>query len=399
MPFQPINFAAIEPIGSPFLRNLIGTLTSGYKAGQLPAQMERQKQKEELANAFQGLKVKEEPERFSSQMLTEKLNQDMQKLLNEEQPQKFGSEMSTAAIGRALHQANIDKIREELKLPFAGNIPPGSVGQALYVNMIKGKYGENSPEYQMAKQSYEADLSHTKATVDRQQQLVNSGMFRALNADDKRRVIAYAVGMGYTPDEAAKELSNGNTLQDLSERKGVNLSDVTPNYALTTASITNLANRKAFTNEITYLESKIAEPMSKVSRKFAGYSPVQLWGAISGKMTPDEQGKILAARALQPDIAALRTRAQQGQVGIEAIREFQDKALGNLKVMESTISPEAYLAMDKYLNQWINDASSIFNRSIEKGAALGNPPSKIESLEKKATKRFNRETGDFEVIR
>jgi len=398
MPFKPIDFANIEPQGNPFFRNLVENLSTGYKAGQLPQQMERQRQKEELANAMQKLLVEEQPQKFGEESQGRQLENALSKFKVQEEPQRFGSEMSTAAMGRALHQANIDKIKEELKLPFAGNIPPGAVGQALYTNMIKAKYGENSPEYKDARASYEADLAHTQATSDRQKQLINSGMFRALNADDKRRVVAYAVGMGYTPDAAAKELSNGETLETLATKKGVNLGDVTPNYALTTQSITNLANRQAFTKEITYLESKVAEPMSKVSRKFAGYSPVQLWGAISGKMSPDEQGKILAARALQPDIAALRTRAQQGQVGIEAIREFQDKALANLKVMESTVSPEAYLAMDKYLNQWINEASGIFNKSIQGGSGLGKPSENAETT-KKATKRFNRETGKFEVIK
>lgn len=400
MPFNPINFANIEPQGNPGLRDFLSNIMTGYQTAQIPSQLARQAEREKLANAMQSLLLQEQPQKFGEESQGRQLENALNQYKLQEEPEKFRSTMSTESVARALNQAHINKLKQEASLPFGGQLPSGSVGQALYVNMIKGKYGENSPEYKMAKDSYEADLAHTRATSDRQTQLINSGMFRALNADDKRRVIAYGAGMGYTPDEAAKELSNGKTLQDLADKKGVKLEDVTPNYALTTQSITNLANRKAFTNEITYLETKISEPMSKVSRKFAGYSPVQLAGAISGKMTPDEQGKILAARALQPDIAALRTRAQQGQVGIEAIREFQDKALGNLKILESTVSPEAYLAMDKYLNQWINEASDIFNKSIQSGAALGksSTPERSENTTK-ATKRFNRETGKFEVIK
>lgn len=84
MPFQPINFSNIEPQGHPFMRDFVDNLAAGYKAGQLPFAMERQRQKEELANAWQ-------------------------KLLNQEQPEKFSSEMQSAAIKRALDQATTNE--------------------------------------------------------------------------------------------------------------------------------------------------------------------------------------------------------------------------------------------------------------------------------------------------
>ena len=52
MAFNPINFANIAPQGNPFFRDLIENLATGYQAGQLPAQLERQRQKEEIANAL-----------------------------------------------------------------------------------------------------------------------------------------------------------------------------------------------------------------------------------------------------------------------------------------------------------------------------------------------------------
>ncbi len=109
MPFQPINFANIKPQGNPVFRDLVENLATGYQAGQLPQQLERQRKKEELANAMQTLLVEEQPQKFGEESQGRQLQNVFQTLLNKEQPQKFGSEMSSAAIARALQQANINR--------------------------------------------------------------------------------------------------------------------------------------------------------------------------------------------------------------------------------------------------------------------------------------------------
>lgn len=110
MPFQPINYANIAPIGSPFLRDFVETLTSGYKAGQLPSQLARQKEKEQLANAMQSLLVEEQPQKFSEESQERQLKNAFQSLLNQEQPQKFNSEMSSADVLRAFQRAQTGKL-------------------------------------------------------------------------------------------------------------------------------------------------------------------------------------------------------------------------------------------------------------------------------------------------
>lgn len=85
MPFQPINFAAIQPQGSPFSRDLVDNLMKGYQAGQMPYQMQRQAEQEQLANAFQKMK-------------------------NEQEPQKFQTEQQNAAAQRAYQEANTNRL-------------------------------------------------------------------------------------------------------------------------------------------------------------------------------------------------------------------------------------------------------------------------------------------------
>lgn len=396
MPFKPIDFANIQPQGNPFFRDLVENLSTGYKAGQLPQQLERQRQKEELANAMQKLLVEEQPQKFGEESQERQLHNSFQELLNKEQPQKFGSEMSTASMEQAFKQAEINQKNQEAKLPFGGKGVTGEIGQAIILNSLRNKYGENSQIYKDAKERYDVDVAHQRATTDRQVNLINSGQFRMLNADDKRRVIAYAASpeLGYTPDEAAKELSSGKTLQDLAAAKGVNLADVHPNYALTTPVITQSQTRNAFISEIGELQKDLIEPLAKVSRKVGGYSPKLLWGQISGKMSAEEQGQILAANALQPELAGLRARTLGAQnVGIELVREMEQKALADLKTVEGLVSPEAYRSMSYHINNYIERANGAFNRSLYKQSQLGGNATKTNESPKRP--RFNLSTGKY----
>lgn len=73
MPFQPIDFANIEPQGSPWMRDFVKNLSAGYEAGQMPAKMERQKQQEELANALAKFNYEKAPEKFKAEMTRDNL--------------------------------------------------------------------------------------------------------------------------------------------------------------------------------------------------------------------------------------------------------------------------------------------------------------------------------------
>src|SRR5277367_682432 len=79
MPFQPIDFSKIEPQGNPFFKDLVDNLSTGYKAGQLPAQLARQKEKEQLANALQQYLVEEQPEKFKSEQLSREAERAFQR--------------------------------------------------------------------------------------------------------------------------------------------------------------------------------------------------------------------------------------------------------------------------------------------------------------------------------
>lgn len=110
MPFQPIDFARIEPQGNPFLRDFVQNLAAGYKAGQLPQQLERQGEQERLANAMQSLLLQQQPQKFGEESQGRQLENAWRSILNRQQPQKFESEMENDAMQRAFQKAQTGKI-------------------------------------------------------------------------------------------------------------------------------------------------------------------------------------------------------------------------------------------------------------------------------------------------
>ena len=117
MPFQPMNFSNIAPLKSP-MADLVQTLAQGYQAGQLPATMERQKKREELANQLSGIQAK-----FAEPMAKANLN-----LLNSQ---------SQKAIADALKQRMVAQIFSRLGggSPQKGNtqqeIPQQEIPQSI----------------------------------------------------------------------------------------------------------------------------------------------------------------------------------------------------------------------------------------------------------------------------
>ena len=91
MPFQPINFANIEPQGNPGLRDFVANLAQGYKAGQLPQELARQSEKERLANMLQRFLVEEQPQKFSEESKGRQLENALNQYKVQQEPERFRS--------------------------------------------------------------------------------------------------------------------------------------------------------------------------------------------------------------------------------------------------------------------------------------------------------------------
>lgn len=114
MAFQPINFASIAPQGNSFMRNLVDNLAQGYQAGQMPAQLARQRQQQELANALKQLQVNEEPSRFKTAMEGADLGNALKRLQLQEEPQRFQSALGSQNLQNQLQKMRMQQLGMEL---------------------------------------------------------------------------------------------------------------------------------------------------------------------------------------------------------------------------------------------------------------------------------------------
>ena len=337
MPFQPINFAGIPPQRRTFgVDDLMKSFEQSYKLMQMPDELKRQKEAQELANAFQKMKMQQYPRE--------------QELSN------------------ALTEEKIKELQRKQNTPYSmfENLPPGDLGQILGSEILKN----TNPElYEQWKQKRDVEQEKTKELTRRYKTLTDTTDYRLMTPAGKNQTEGWLRALGYDDiQNGINDLRKAGSLANLAESKGVDISTLQPNYAPTAANITATKNRSALISEIDALTPLVSKPMAKVQPKIFKYSPSQIAGAI-GNMSTDDQAQILAARALQPEMASLRFRALQGTVGIEAVRELTESSLGNLKIFESLVKPEVYEKMQKYMSEWIKTGTEAYEKSMygEKG--------------------------------
>jgi hypothetical protein len=80
-----------------------------------------------------------------------------------------------------LRGAETNRSNALTNLPFAGRELPGAAGKALGLEMIKMKYGEDSPIYQTAKQQFDLEQKSVNSRINYQDTLSNTAPTRALS--------------------------------------------------------------------------------------------------------------------------------------------------------------------------------------------------------------------------
>ncbi len=326
-----INFTDFskQPIQASPWADVFENALKGYQIGQEPARMERKAHEEKLANSIKELTLKHMPEEW--------------------------------ALKKQLTQAQINKAN---RVGTGSALKPsGDVANQEYILNLESQLGADHPRVKALKQVFETGQNAKKTNTSSKEAYKNSLAFRTLPADEKKRAVAMTTGMGYDPIEAENALTQGKTLTELAEAKDLQVNDITPVYPVGAENIKQTQRRGAFVQELGALDKHVAEGLGKYQNKIGGFSLDQVADAVKDD-DPETQGKVLAARALAPELAALRLKVAGGNIGIEALRELQDKSLGNLNLLQSTVSPKAYAAMNRYMDKWLIEANDKYNNAI-----------------------------------
>jgi len=380
MAFQPINFANIKPQGNPFFRDLIDNLASGYQAGQLPQQLERQRQKEELANAMQKLLVEEQPKKFGEESQGRQLQNAFQALLNQEQPQKFGSEMSSAAMARALQQSNISRMNtmtplEARELALKNELYPELTKSQISNNLALSKQRELGLTGlgTGGKESF----YFQNLTQQSNPQLKPEQMFEAANA--------VLEGKNTLPDGTAINVTPLMTAS----------ADRMTKYGTTGDLISNMVRGQQADKEIGVLNQYIGAAIAPYGDTIAGYSPKQIMDTFSNKKEDQiNLGRLAAAQQLQTDAAANQNIINSGRPTASITREILRDSETKIKTRWPKMSNEARQESLRYLKEAL-DATLKAKQSVRIGASTANQFSGNAATSNSRLK-FNPSTGGFE---
>lgn len=353
MPFQPIDFANIAPQGNPFMRDLVDNLASGYKAGQLPAQLNRQRQEEELKNAFQGM-------------------------LNQEQPEKFRSEMMTAAIQRALGEANTNKINTMTPL--------------------------EAKELQLKNEMY-PDL--TKAQIQSAMAMAKMRQFggSGVGAGGKEEILFQNLvnrdNPGLTPEQVYEAsnvlrmggdtLSDGTKLNPLSPAAMSSLDRITK-YGTTSPLITGNIRGEQAEAEIDALAKHAQAGLKPYGDTYLGYSPAQIVDTFKKDDASQERlGKFIGAKQLQYEIAQNQIKLANGQPGVTSTQELMDLGMQNIRASFPMLTGKAREAAQNYFIEGLKKGFQ-----ARKAVPLGSANAFTQPKNSKNTRVFNLGTGSWE---
>lgn len=162
MPFSPINFASISPIGRPSVANWAQYFSRGLEAGTQPAHLRREAEKEEIANKMAQTRSEYLPQNLQSDLALKKSKIAMQNLISQFFPQQMKTKMTlqSAQARKAIEEANQKEMIRRFMSSQFGKAAPGqlqpshesigvdqSAGESLQTGGVGHPLNEFSQQY------------------------------------------------------------------------------------------------------------------------------------------------------------------------------------------------------------------------------------------------------------
>lgn len=367
MPFQPINFAAIQPDGSPVLRDFVNNLVKGYQAGQMPYEMQRKAEQEQLANAFQQMK-------------------------NQQEPQRFQTEQQNAESQRAYQEANTNRVN---------TMTPVEALQQTLIN----KYYPQLTQSQINEKNAQTNKTNTMIPLDaKYQDLINTFYPREKEAEiaQKGAMTKYynqgGPGQGVGGKEwnhfqnsiaqANPKLSQ-DQLQDAINAYGfgrTTLADGTPfnisadmknsrdrvfKYGTTAAALNRNIFGEQAENEIPVVSKYIEEgfkPYDNSLMKGYAFDFEKDKFDVNNPAAQERVGKRMAANALTFEKSQIQQMLASGKTTAQATREIENLTTGFLKSMNIVVSPKALEVMRNTMDSAFKDMYKA-RKNVDIGAA------------------------------
>lgn len=278
-------------------------------------------------------------------------------------------ELNTLVNG---NQPGVSPPQVDLPIPAGAKNIPGQLNQPLQMNKEEiDKINQLKQPESLAsalKNSMNSKREGELARTDLAKKKAASLNFRLLKPDQANYAYAQTNTFGLDPTKAAQKFSEGKTLEDIAEEMhfGKDPSkwpDATKGYNMTAAQRNQLQKRNFAMNELDTLTEFTNKALGPYAATIGDYSLPQIAQMAKvklGKGTDkdiDEMSDFLAAAIITPDLASVRANSVgTSNIGIGAIKHFEDTAFNKFKVLRSEFTPEVWTKANTRVTKVIKDA-------------------------------------------
>lgn len=355
MAIQFTDFSRAPLLDSPW-GNMLENVLKGYQISKEPAKMAEEQKQRELTTKLKDMEVQHKPTEYKLSDQEKGLANALKSKALEHYEEKFSLE-------RDLKKAQIQKA---LQTKVGGS--PKANGELA--NFMVSHPDATQEEIRKAyDEIHGRKAEHEETIINRSKDVIVGNSFDKLPTNDKKQSVALMKGMGVDPVQATALLRKGVTPTQYAQENNIDINSVKPDYALGEQNIKDAQRASAYMDEIDGLDKHISQGLGEYQNKILGYSFKQISDQLKGK-DPDKQGQVLAARALLPELNALRLKIAGGNIGIEALKELEHKSLGKLNIIESLVDTKSYLAAQNYMRKWIEEAGRTRINSLNKFSML-----------------------------
>jgi len=356
MAIQFTDFSRAPLLDSP-AKNIFEDVLKGYKMEQEPGKMKQESSARELANQLKKLEVDHKPKEYA-------LNDQGKSLANALHSKALEHYEEKYALEKQQKQAQIQNL---LQKKVGGN----AKANGELANFMVANPNASPDEIKAAyEEIHGKKMEHEDTIIKRSKDVVSGNSFDKLPTNDKKQSVALMKGMGVDPVEAVAYLrQQGNSPSTYAKEQGLDVTKIEPDYAAGEQNIKMAQQANAYMEEIDTLDKHINDGLGKYQNKIMGYSLDQIADAAEGS-NPDKQARALAARALLPELNSLRLKIAGGNIGIEALRELEQKSLGKMNIIEGLVDSETYTKAQKYMTDWIKEAGQVRVKSLVNNSML-----------------------------
>ncbi len=385
MPLQILDYSHVSPLTPQHsaITNALPNFLKGYEAKGIPAKLAEEQKKLELANAMSQMENQYYGPKTEAQINLLKAQADHQRRAAQEVSKLQGHARNVADLEKFLNDPSVSEESKKLaKALFQADIDKSNSLVGTRNQNIQFKHWSSLNKDDQAKEAgkYTSLGIGSRDAIE----LFNAGVTPELLHAYKQahpeasmhEAVAAVVGQvqgghGYgmpnqqapqqppvqsveAQPQVAPETLQPEQPQNNAPLLPVDTRTVPVQPSMTGSNRTDFNNVKGALAEENYIHPIITDAMKPYAKKYAGYSPKQFWDTFKGdKDAVDKMAKFYAARALQPEIAGIRSRMAGGSNAAQALHDIQVQALNQIDVMDWRVSPEAYAKAQDYISQWM----------------------------------------------